>query len=111
MSSYWLEEYGTIDREKWQMAEGRSIYKYQLRADGGAQVLYMPHGALVKKVGFQNGYICIWAIVNTAQTAVTRHVYEVFGTGHPIPKEPTYVETVFEEGFVWHLFEWKDSQA
>jgi hypothetical protein len=81
------------------------VWKYRLQfAD--EQVIEMPVGATVAHVGMQDGYLCLWMIVDPSQAKRGRHLY-VRGTGHPLEDTLTYLGSAVEEDrpLVWHVFE------
>jgi hypothetical protein len=76
------------------------VWKYEL-----AKELLMPKGAEIIKVEFQDGHLTMWVTVDPYAKQIKRH-FEIFGTGHDIPKHAVYVHTYFDgSGFVWHIFE------
>lgn len=71
--------------------------------------LEMPCGAEILTVAIQNGLFCLWARVDVgdpeAMVEISRD-FRVFGTGQVWREEVyEYVGTVFDGGFVWHVFE------
>lgn len=50
--------------------------------------------------------ICVWAVVDTDEPPVTKHI-GVFGTGNPLPEDKNlrHIGTVQQPPFVWHIFE------
>lgn len=87
----------------------RRIYKYGLEIKR-QQSIYMPSGANVLCVGFQDdkteSIIKVWAEVETTNARVKRE-FRVVGTGHSLSGCHTdlYVGTVFIDAFVWHVFD------
>lgn len=81
------------------------IYKYQL-ALHGVNVLPLPTGARPLAVDDQDGVLCMWALIDDECSDEERN-FAFVGTGHPIPGslESTYIGTVQQPPFVWHLFE------
>jgi hypothetical protein len=83
------------------------IFKYQLKVKD-EQAILMPIGAKVISVQFQNGNLCLWAIVNPSNATELR-CFEVYGTGADFPSlgmaERKHLATVQEGPFVWHIFE------
>lgn len=76
------------------------IYKY-LVVDTHAE---MPIGAKIRKVAWQDKMLTIWAEVDPSERHERRCIV-FFGTGCDAPSEGTYLDTVFEGPFVWHLYE------
>jgi hypothetical protein len=67
-------------------------------------VVPMPIGSTVLSVQYQDDQLCLWARVDHNADHEMR-VFGIFGTGHLIPEGSTYVGTVQEGRFVWHVFE------
>lgn len=76
----------------------KTVYKYPVGE------LQLPKDAKVLTAGQQNGDMFIWAEIDTDQILEHR-TFQVFGTGHPIPKESCYIATTFDGPFVWHIYE------
>jgi hypothetical protein len=72
------------------------IYKYKLE-----EIMQLPKGIQILKVGVQNNEIYIWGIVNSEETEI-RH-FRVIGTGRDTVGK--YLDTVFVGPYVWHIFE------
>lgn len=84
-----------------------TIHKYPLilMAD---QLIQLPDGAVIRKVGLQRDVLTLWAEVNSDNKVTTTRNIMVFGTGHEIyakGKKLQYLDTVFVGEFVWHVFE------
>lgn len=80
----------------------KTIYKYE--AYGGARV-DLPAGAQILTLGVQDGWVYVWALIDTE--APTRPVrFTRVGTGWEMHPDPgTYVGTYHEAGgLVWHVF-------
>lgn len=83
----------------------QSIWKFDLQVES-EQIIRLPKDADILSVQIQNGAPRIWAIVNTVNPVVDRHVY-MFGTGHPFDKpDANYVGTIQEAqgALIWHVF-------
>lgn len=65
----------------------------------------MPAGAKVLHVGMQDRVITLWALVDP-DAEPTRRLIATVGTGHsaPAPDEATYLGTVMDGAYVWHVF-------
>jgi hypothetical protein len=86
--------------------ESRRIWKYKLRITD-EQSIEMPTGAQFLSVQFQDGDLCMWALVDLDEP-MHRHRFYVVGTGNPMPRGATYhIGTVQQPGLhlVWHVFE------
>lgn len=81
------------------------IWKFPLHMIGGE--LLMPKRAKVLKVALQHGVLTLWVLVDPKETATQRRLFAVYGTGHEIDDTArmTYLDTVFDGSFVWHVFE------
>lgn len=85
-----------------------TIYKYQLQITD-RQTITIPASALILSVQFQNGVLCLWALVNPIADQTTKNI-AIIGTGNPIenlhPRNLYHLATAQDEdGFVWHVFE------
>lgn len=82
----------------------RSIWKFPLPI--GPSVVEMPNGAEVLTVQTQNDQPCLWALVDTDHDII-RRVFDVFGTGHIMPRSGKYIGTFQLDGgaFMGHVFE------
>lgn len=86
----------------------KQIWKFEINPN--KVIVEMPKDAEILTIQNQNGYACIWALVNPENEKEKRH-FEVFGTGHniyyDIGVERKYINTFQLEGgeFVFHLFE------
>lgn len=82
------------------------IWKYMLSP--GASELRMPADAQVLTVQTQNGVPQLWAKLNPAKPATPR-VFVMYGTGQPMPDDPTLVHVatfqLADGGLVLHVFE------
>ena len=90
----------------------QAVYKYEFKA---ADAVTIPTHKIIKvlKFGKQNiehGVLTLWALVDTETEPDADEVsIKIFGTGHPIPiyetrLSKTFIETVFDGPFVWHIF-------
>lgn len=81
------------------------IYKYPLEITE-QQIFILPKDSDILDVQFQDGDLCLWALVNTDNDTEQR-VIRIFGTGWPIDMygSPRHISTVQKDGLVWHIFE------
>jgi hypothetical protein len=81
----------------------KRIYKYELKDGRGVE---MPIGAKVLTIQTQNGLPYIWALVDTDVECDFRY-FTIVGTGHDFPEADdfTYINTIQDGPFVWHIFE------
>jgi len=75
-----------------------TIYKYPIGK------VSMPKGAKVLTVDVKVGEFYLWAEVDTDAPLEERE-FHVYGTGYPLPDNRCYIATVFENVFVWHVYE------
>ncbi|KQR37758.1 hypothetical protein [Deinococcus sp. Leaf326] len=82
------------------------MYKYPLTPldEASVTVLTLPSFALPRMAAMQNGELCLWIQVDPDSAPLER-AFEVFGTGQPLPLYATYIATVLNGPFVWHIFE------
>lgn len=82
------------------------VYKYPL--DPSEQTtITLPKWAKVVHVGMQGPTIMLWVQHQQpfgGQPTETR-VFQVFGTGHPIPDFAGHLGTVMDAPFVWHVYQ------
>jgi hypothetical protein len=82
----------------------QSIWKYELRVVDH-QTVQMPIGARILTVQVQRDALCLWAIVDQEAKRETR-IFCIFGTGERFNRpDATYIGTVQDGDFVWHVFE------
>jgi hypothetical protein len=62
----------------------RKVFKYTLE-EAEQQALDLPVGAELLSVGYQNGQLRLWALVDPDQTMTETHRIRMAGTGHPLP--------------------------
>ena len=100
------------------VSQDQSIWKYKLPplnaiegGQGGGQFEFsidMPANSKVLHLGKDEyGQWNIWVVV-TPDNVLTPHRFYSVGTGYGTVKRPatqTYLGTVFDRGFVWHVFE------
>lgn len=82
-----------------------TIYKYPLRFVDLIHV-EMPRDAKILHAGFDpNGQLCLWAVVDTDKPKHTCAI-KIVGTGNQFesPHLWTFVSTVIDATFVWHIF-------
>ena len=84
----------------------KTVWKFPLELERLTTVA-MPAGARIISVGRQKaGVPTIWAEVDSEETAKEIRVFLIVGTGHPLPEiDLAFVGTVFDEPFVWHIYE------
>lgn len=87
----------------------RHVYKYQIPVADGPTALVMPAGATIVTVGLQHDKVCLWAEseeMHKPSGLMEDRRFITYDTGHDIPDpSATYVGTVFDHEFVWHIYE------
>lgn len=80
-----------------------TIWKFSLPITD-SQVIEVPIGSHLLSAGLDpNGDVCLWLAVNP--NAMTMNVEIVIrGTGQPLPHVGSYLGSVVQQPFVWHLF-------
>lgn len=56
------------------------------------------------QVGMQKGHVCVWAEVEDGYMLNTQYAFDVYGTGWDVPDTSTYVGSVFDGPYVWHVY-------
>lgn len=88
----------------------RKIYKYPIYCDAvdKGQVIVrvdMPVGAKPISVQCQDGTVCVWAEVDPKIRSVSTHRFYCVGTGYgDVPEDKTFLGTVQQGAFVWHIY-------
>lgn len=81
----------------------KTIYKYPL-----TPTLLLPQDAVILKADMQLGNMYIWALVNPNEIFKEERKFECIGTGHHFEYDRiqyTFINTIFDGPFVWHIFE------
>ena len=83
----------------------RTIHNYPLYV-GKSIECWLPAGAKVLKVDRQGQALCLWAEIEDS-APFERRLFSVFGTGHAMPDHVplTFIDTVFDGSYVWHVYE------
>jgi hypothetical protein len=87
-----------------------TIYKYPIEITDSQKVL-MPQGAQILTAQFNNGRLCLWALVNASEAVLMERTIRIQGTGNPVadPYLLKYIGTdqhvVNGTTLVWHVFE------
>lgn len=82
-----------------------TIYKYPIDIRD-EQLVKMPKDAKILTVQMQGDNPTLWALVDEKAEKEYRKI-RIIGTGHPIPDADslTYIGTIQERMFLWHVFE------
>ena len=82
----------------------KTIYKYQIPMSG---IVVLPAEYKILKFGIQQETICLWALVDSETERIAKE-FVVVGTGWNLDDKLDdrwqHMETLFENGFVWHVF-------
>jgi len=78
------------------------IWKFRLNLME-EQILLLPFGAEVLTVQMQGGVIVLWAVVSPAAAKVQWRFF-IIGTGNDFIRLGTYIGTVQQPPYVWHVF-------
>lgn len=84
----------------------KTIWKFTLKTNLEKQVIQMPQGAEVLRVGMQGSTICLWACFIQNQPMAGR-IFQIVGTGQPVVLRDTYIGSVTDGAFEWHIWESK----
>jgi hypothetical protein len=98
-----------------------TIHKYEVQVKDEV-FISMPEGAEILHVDSQlPGRICFWAKVKVTPVIepgkceyapvyykLVNRKFVICGTGQPLPMPLTYIGTVMDAPFVWHVFEKKN---
>ena len=82
----------------------QTIAKYILPAGPSITHIEMPRGSTVLHVHMQGDDLCLWALVDYDRPTEQR-TFAVHGTGREIENAGSYIGTVHDQEFVWHVFE------
>ena len=80
----------------------KTIFKYKLNL--GLTTIKTFQGVQWIKAKCIRGEIYLWGIVISDFMEIEKEIV-IIGTGHPIPVKMGYIDTVFDDPFVWHIFE------
>ena len=87
----------------------KKIFKYELTEQTeGIVKVELPTNAKILKVAFQNGRLCLWAIVDDGNKLTEKRTIMIYGTGEPIEENTEtlkHLDTIFQDIYVWHIFE------
>jgi hypothetical protein len=84
-----------------------TVWKYDLPYETDGFTFNLPENAVILHVAVQHGTPKMWVEVdNSTQTTEPRY-FRWIGTGHKVPEDGMYIETVFIYGgsLVLHLYE------
>lgn len=79
-----------------------TVYRYVVSVDDQTHAVELS-GPIVHVAARTMDKVEFWALVGNHNPAV--RIFQVFGTGHSIPRQANYVGTALAGPLVWHLFE------
>lgn len=85
----------------------KRIFKYKISLNLGATTgLSIPKNGTILHANIQMNELFIWVLVDTNEDTEMRY-FQIYGTGHTINsvEKHLYIDTIFQDIFVWHLFE------
>ena len=69
------------------------------------QILRLPTSAIIIKVALQHGNLCVWYQFDEMDFDTKDVTFKIVGTGvAEIDVNWTYLDSIFMDGFVWHLY-------
>jgi len=84
----------------------KTVFKYAIPVDDQWHEVPTPLPARIVHVACTGGFgtVFVWAEVDPEGPETSSRKMRVFGTGHPIPDDATYVGTAPTGPFVWHVY-------
>lgn len=88
----------------------RRVLRYEVFVDGGPQTVSLQSGPVLHVAASRGGgnrHVVEFWVESDANDLAQGRVFEVFGTGHPLPDDAVWRGTTDRtpEGLVWHLYE------
>lgn len=83
------------------------IYKYEVPIESMPQI-EMPHHAKPLSIGFQDGILMLWAIVDPDKYPIVSRKFRLLMTGEILPDTKyigEFIGAVSKNGIVMHLFD------
>ena len=84
--------------------ETRTFTRYPFDPANVEQRMEMPEGAVIRHAAMYGKAITLWADENPANPKEMRE-FTVRGTSQHLPEGGTFVATIMDPPFVWHIFE------
>lgn len=83
------------------------VWKYAVPVTGYDVLVTLPKDARIVHVGSQSiDTVMMWCISEEVWATPEKRIFRVFGTGHEIPDDYSYIGTALPiDELVWHLFE------
>ncbi len=81
----------------------KKIHKYKL--NGISEIIKLPEDIEVLKVEYQDKELYLWGLIDIDKPLIKRAIF-IYGTGYEINdvEKLTYLDTVFDGAYVWHVF-------
>jgi hypothetical protein len=81
----------------------KRIWKYHI-PDHSCIEIELPINAIPRRVALQYNKVTMW--VEVPENHVTeKRKFAVYATGKDIPANYHYIDTVFDNGYIWHVYE------
>ncbi|GAA2092394.1 DUF7352 domain-containing protein [Actinomadura alba] len=92
----------------------KRVYRYEIPVNGRPftrSVSGDPLHVAARRIGVSPDHRVDFWVEDRDDAPPRDRVFQVFGTGHPIPDEAQWVGTTQRtpEGFIWHLYELLDT--
>ena len=84
--------------------ETKTFTRYRFDPANVEQRMEMPEGAVIRHAAMYGKAIALWADENPANPKEMRE-FIVQGSGQNLPEGTTFVGTIMDPPFVWHIFE------
>lgn len=88
----------------------RAVWKFPLALTADPQILEAPGLEWPLHLDRQGDQLCLWCEVDT-EMRPRRIAVQVYGTGHPIPRFDSYIGSIVDDPYVWHLYGERIPQA
>jgi len=86
----------------------KQVWKFELSQSAKSTYLRMPLGAVILSAASPHrGSLMLWALVDTEQPVEETREFLAMFTGEDVPQEEglSFIQTIFVEEFVYHVFE------
>lgn len=83
----------------------KKVLKYTIEDHTDNTIFEFPIGAKIVSASIQYSKLKIWVELDQSITHMESRIFKVFETGEEIPQSAKFIITVFDSGFVWHLYE------
>lgn len=76
-----------------------TIFKYKI-----GEETKLPKNSLILSANVQDGTFYVWARIDTEEEETEIFRFYVYGTGWETEGNQSFLNSVFDDGFVWHVF-------